>query len=246
MSGGQVLVVDDEAPARERLAELVNTLDDWEVVGSAATGREAVEFCERRPVDVVLLDIRMPDMGGIEAAQHLAKLETPPSVIFTTAYDEYAIEAFDAEAVGYLLKPVRSRKLAPALERAQRLAGQRASALQRASGGAPRQHLSVRVGDSIRLIPLADILFLEADQKYVTIHHTSGEDLTDESLKSLEDEFSQDFLRLHRSFLAALTAIEGIRRDSEGRHWVQLRSTERELPVSRRQAGDIKRRLRGG
>lgn len=246
MSRGQVLVVDDEAPARKRLTELVDSLDAWQVVGSAATGREAVEFCSQRPVDVVLLDIRMPDMGGIEAAQHLAKLETPPSVIFTTAYDEYAIEAFDAEAVGYLLKPVRARKLGPALERARRLAGPRASTLRSNAGAAPRQHLSVRVGDSIRLIPLADILFLEADQKYVTIHHINGEDLTDESLKSLEDEFSQDFLRLHRSFLAALSAIEGIRRDPEGRHWVQLRSTDRELPVSRRQAGDIKRRLRSG
>ena len=111
----KILIVDDEAPARERLKSLLKERPDMEIAGEAANGREALEAWERSQADVVLLDIRMPVMDGLETARHLAALERPPAVIFTTAYNEFAVEAFDAHAIAYLLKPVRGEKLSAAL-----------------------------------------------------------------------------------------------------------------------------------
>ncbi len=235
-----VLVVDDEAPARERLARLVGEIDGARVIGEAATGREALDKVQALAPDVVLLDVRMPDMDGIETARHLSALPQPPAVVFTTAYDEYALAAFEAQAIGYLLKPVRHDKLAAALATARRLSRPLPTAL---SAGTRRSHFAARARDQLKLVPVADVLACVADQKYVTLHHRDGIDLIEESLRSIEEEFGSDFVRVHRNALAAVRHVAAVDRDAEGRYHVRLRDSELRLEVSRRLASDLLRRL---
>ena len=242
----RVLIVDDEPPARERLKRLLEEIDGCELAGEASNGTEAIALAVRLAPDVVLMDIRMPGMDGVEAARHLGQLEEPPAVIFITAYDEYALRAFDTSAVGYLLKPVRREKLADTLTRAARLTKPQLAAI--AQSATPRQrrtHLSVRIRGELRLIPIEDVLYFLADQKYVTVRHSGGEDLIEESLKSLEEEFDPDFLRIHRNSLVAVRHISSIERSGEGQYSVRLRGIETDLPVSRRLATEVLRRFRG-
>ncbi|HUF74376.1 MAG TPA: LytTR family DNA-binding domain-containing protein [Gammaproteobacteria bacterium] len=239
-----LLIVDDEAPARERLERLVDDLSGWTSIGSCASGSEAIALVEKSRPSVVLLDIRMPGMSGIEVARHLVRLEQPPAVIFTTAYDQYALEAFDSRAVGYLLKPVRRERLESALAHAARMSDVVLSDLNLTTRGfARRRHLAVRVRDELRLIPLKDINYFRADQKYVTVHHTGGEHLIEDSLKQLEQEFPDLFLRIHRSMLVAVDAVEALEKDAAGGYHVRLRREGPTLAVSRRQVADLKSRL---
>ena len=242
----RIVIVDDEAPARERLKRLLGDIGTFEVVGEGASGEDAIETCARTQPDVVLLDIRMPGMDGVTAARHLTALDSPPAVIFATAYDEYAIEAFDAQAIGYLMKPVRRERLERALEHAARLTRPELVKLAEAAHQPVRRaHICVRQRDELVLIPVEDVLYFRADQKYVTVRHVNGEDLIDESLKSLEDEFEPDFARIHRSTLAALKHMKSVERDEDGAQYVQLRGDGERLPVSRRYASKLKKRLRG-
>lgn len=243
----KLLIVDDEGPARERLERLLEELPEWEVVGSCGTGTEALELVHTLEPAALLLDIRMPGMGGIETARHLAAMESPPAVVFTTAYDEYAMEAFDAQAVGYLLKPVRLERLRQALEQAARLSASQLRGVVKADAhSAPRRHIAARLGDQIRLVPIGDILMFRADRKYVSVIQEACEDLIDESLKDLEDEFAASFVRVHRSALVSVTHIESLDKQADGKYVVKLRGREELLPVSRRQVGDVKRYLRSG
>lgn len=236
----RVLIVDDEPPARARLRQLLDELPGAECAGEAGTGEEALAIAATLQPDVVLLDIRMPGMGGIEAARQLATLDEPPAVIFTTAYEQHALEAFDAAAAGYLLKPVRRDRLAAALEQAQR-----PSRAQRARlTGEARSHVTARVRDQLKLIPVADVLYFFAEQKYTTVHHKGGQDLIEDSLRSLEDEFGSQFVRVHRSALAAVAHIESLERAADGSCTVRMRHGGGALPVSRRLAAEVARRLR--
>ncbi len=240
----EVVIVDDEPLALDRLQRLVIDLPDWDVGGVCGSGEQAIELVKRLNPAVVLLDIRMPGMTGIEAARHMAYLPTPPAVIFVTAYDEYAIEAFDAQAVGYLLKPVRRDKLERALQHAQRLTSAKIGEIDPAGRGLlRRQNIAVRVRDELRLIPVKGIRFFRADQKYVTVSHAGGENLIDESLKLLSDEFEPDFVRIHRAFLVAVDAIDAIERDGDGRHTARLRDCVDTLPISRRRLATLKQVL---
>jgi two-component system response regulator AlgR len=236
-----VLVADDEGPARERLLRLLAEIPGTRVVGEAATGREALERAAATAPDVVLLDVRMPDMDGLEAARHMALLERPPAIVFTTAFDQYALAAFESQAIGYLLKPVREDKLAAALATARRLAPPGATAVVPT---ARRRHFATRVRERLKLIPVADVFACVADQKYVTLHHRGGEDLIEESLRSIEEEFAEAFVRVHRNALAAVRHIEAVDRDADGRYQVRLRGTDLCLEVSRRLTGDLLRRLK--
>ena len=245
----KVLIVDDEQPARDRLRQILEDAPDFEVVGEAANGREALEVAERTAPDIVLLDIRMPGMDGIEAAHHLNRLPQPPAVVFATAYDEYAIDAFDARAVGYVLKPVRRSRLMTALEQAERLAagtlGQIASA---ARLPAARRHVSTTSHGHLVLIPVDDIACFRADQKYVRVDHDRGHALIDESLKALEEEFGDRFVRIHRGALVAVDRILRVERDDEGRSLIVLRPGSnvdaKELIISRRHVAEVRRRLK--
>ena len=244
----KTLIVDDEPPARARLASLLAEIDDVQVVGEGATGREALELTMDLSPDVVLIDVRMPDMDGLEAAQRIARMHEPPAVIFTTAYDEYALNAFEAQAAGYLLKPIRKDKLEAAIAACRRLTRPqraRAESAAAAPSAAPRRsHVPVRRRDAIRLIPLAEIRCFVADQKYTTVHHEGGEDLIEESLRMLEEEFADSYVRIHRSALVSVAHLERIERDPDGQYFVRLRGHADRLAVSRRMAGDLRERFR--
>jgi two-component system response regulator AlgR len=245
----RILIVDDESPARERLRQLVEDGGEHQVVGEAGNGKEAIELATRHHPDVVLLDIRMPGVDGIETAHHLNAMEVPPAVVFTTAFDEYAIEAFDARAIGYVLKPVRRERLERALEHAARITGQALKQLnESAKLGSRRRHVCTREHGQLRLIPISDIRYFYADQKYVTVHHSGGESLIDDALKGLEEEFVDDFMRIHRNALVALDQIDHLRKTDDGQIVVVLRGAQAEdntLTVSRRHLADVRRRLKG-
>ena len=237
----RILIVNDEAPARSRLRGLIQDLDAGEVVAEAGNGREALELTRRHQPHVLLLDIRMPGMDGIEAAGHLARLEAPPAVIFTTAYDEHALQAFQTGAVAYLLKPIRQEKLAQALHSAQRLNRVQLEALH-ASADA-RTHISARVHGDIHLVPVAEVRYFLAEHKYVTVGYPGGTVLIEESLKTLEQEFAGDFLRVHRNALVASAHVEALQRTRSGRHCLRLRDVEQTLEVSRRHLAAIRKCL---
>jgi two-component system, LytTR family, response regulator AlgR len=236
----RALVVDDEPPARARLTALLQELGQVEVIGEARNATEALQCIDDLAPDLIYLDVRMPGMSGLELARHLGSLDEPPAIIFTTAHDEHAMEAFEAEAVGYLLKPVRKEKLAAATARAQRLTQQQLGGV---AAVAPRTHLSVRVRDGIRLLKLEDVICLLAEQKYTTVKHTGGEDLIDDTLRALEAEFGDRFLRIHRSALVNREFIEAVERDAEGRHLIRLRGISEPMQVSRRLVTELKTRL---
>lgn len=241
-----LLIVDDEGPARDRLESLVAELPGWTSIGSCSNGTEALERISQRLPAVVLLDIRMPGVSGIEVARHLARLDQPPAVIFTTAYDQYALEAFDSRAVGYLLKPVRLERLQSALEHAARLSDATLADVGHAARLEARRHIATRVRDELRLIPIDSISHFRADQKYVSVCHSGGEDLIEDSLNQLEQEFADRFVRIHRSVLVAVDAIEALEKDSGGGYQIRLRGQEAALPVSRRQVTGLKSRLGRG
>jgi two-component system response regulator AlgR len=242
----KTLIVDDEPPARARLASLLAEIDDVQVVGEGANGREALELTMDLSPDVVLIDVRMPDMDGLEAAQRIARMNEPPAVIFTTAYDEYAVNAFEAQAAGYLLKPIRKDKLEAAIASCRRLTRPQMARAESATAASPprRSHVPVRRRDGITLIPLGEIRCFVADQKYTTVHHEGGEDLIEESLRMLEEEFAGSYVRIHRSALVSVAHLERIERDPDGQYFVRLRGLTDRLAVSRRMAGDLRERFR--
>ncbi|AXS80952.1 LytTR family DNA-binding domain-containing protein [Dechloromonas sp. HYN0024] len=240
----KVLIVDDEPLARDRLRALLSDIAGQmptEVVGEAANGLLALDVLRQMPVDVVLADIRMPGMDGIELASHLGRLEKPPAVIFTTAFDNYAVQAFDLNAVDYLLKPVRTQRLLAAL---QKVPGQQPDvALLAGIGhevrGGGRTHLSCHERGRLLLVPIGEVLYFKADLKYVTARTVEREYLLDEALTHLESEFADRFLRLHRAVLVAKNALAGFEKaagdDAEAYGWALLRGVPEKLPVSRRQ-----------
>lgn len=241
-----LLIVDDEAPARDRLRRLLEEIGDCEHIAEAGNGEEALAYCSDKQPDVVLLDVRMPGLSGIEIARHIDTLQDPPAVIFTTAYDQYAVEAFETEAVGYLLKPVRKEKLAHALRHAARISPSRlVKVAQSARIEHRREQICARLGDQLRLIPVNEIYYFLADQKYVTVRHKNGQSLIDESLKALAEEFSNDFVRIHRNALVAERQISAVERTEEGKYVVRVRECSDVLEVSRRHAAELLRRVRG-
>lgn len=242
----RVLVCDDEKLARDRLARLTEAVPDTEVVGEAANGREAVILSQSTRPDVVLLDIRMPDMDGIEAARHLLKLEHPPAVIFCTAYDEHALQAFKVQAVDYLLKPVSKEDLITALGRVHGISRSRLDALEGEvdpQGAAQRRHISARTHRGIELVPVDEIRYFLADQKYVTVKYPDGEVLIDDTLKELEDEFGERFVRIHRNALVAVAWLEGMELATAGHYQVRLKGVEERLVVSRRHVAGLRKMM---
>ena len=238
----RVFLVDDEAPARERLKLLLSDIAPelpTRVVGEARQGLEALQAIPPSGAQVVLLDIKMPGMDGLEVARHLASLEAPPAIIFVTAHDKHAVEAFDLNALDYLLKPVRAERLTAALRKALGGNAPAKELLARAAQG-PREYISVVERNRIVLIPVLDVLFLRAEQKYVTLRTRNGEHLIEEPLVALEREFAETFVRIHRNSLVSRAAIRGFERAAGGAeddpHWlVVLDGIAERLPVSRRQ-----------
>lgn len=240
-----VVIADDEPLARERLRALLDELDDVRVVAAVADGPAALRACDAHKPDLVLLDIAMPGMDGLETARHLAAFEPRPAVVFCTAFDAHALSAFEAEAIDYLVKPVRAERLAAAIERVRRFAAGRVREGD-GHGAAPRKHLCARLRGSLRLIPIEDIHYLHADDKYVVVHHARGEDLIEESLKSLEDEFGERFVRIHRNCLVARHELVELRRLPDGHVQAVLRHAKQPLEVSRRCLSALREELARG
>ena len=246
----KILIVDDEAPARARLVTMLDDLGGWQVVGEAANGEQAVQLSQAETPDVVLLDVRMPGMDGMEAARHLADLDHSPAVIFTTAFDEYAVQAFETHAVGYLLKPVRRERLLRALEQAVRITRLKLAELAEAQVNAARTRIPVRRAGRLELVPVDAIKAFRADQKYVQmLYEQDGEvheSLLDETLKDLEQEFATEFMRIHRNTLVRVTCIDSMTPAGGATHQVNLQGVSEALPVSRRHYSELKERLQRG
>ncbi len=238
-----ILITDDEQLARERLRSMLEELSHT-VVSEAANGEQALRLCEQHQPDVILLDIRMPGMDGLEAAHHLMQLAQPPAIIFTTAFDEYALKAFKTHAVDYLLKPVRLRELEAALAAATRLNRVQQSAVDKLKSetSAPL-YVSAQVKGSVQLIPLEDVYYFQADQKYVSIGYRGGEVLIDDSLVTIERRYPH-LLRIHRNALVTTDYIAALEKDAEGRCYIRLRGCERQLEVSRRHLAEVRRWLK--
>jgi two-component system, LytTR family, response regulator AlgR len=235
----KLLLVDDEAPARRRLLEVLSDCADSlpvQIIGETDNGLDAIHFLQKQTVDAMLLDIRMPGMDGIEVAQHAQKLHRPPAVIFTTAYDSYACQAFEVNAVDYLMKPVRSERLKAALGKAHNLSQVALDALRQAHPKA-RTHLSLTEKGRMLLIAVEEILYLKAEAKYVTVKTHAREYLIEESLIRLENEFGDKFMRVHRNCLVARNRILEIGKQpgEQDAHYVRLHDLSEKLSVSRRQ-----------
>ncbi|MFZ1342278.1 LytR/AlgR family response regulator transcription factor [Thiothrix eikelboomii] len=244
----KILVVDDEEYARERIKGLIARYADYDVCAEAENGAEAVVMVERFQPDIVLMDITMPGMDGLEAARHIATMEMPPAVIFTTAYGEYALEAFSTKATGYLMKPIRQEQLLQSLEQARSLnRAQRLEMLEQRTGGqrSSRKHICARMRGNLELIPIEDVVYFQADQKYVTVRHNGGEVIIEESLKSLETDLADRFIRIHRNALVAKSRITGLTKSDVGRTQITLDKVRDQLEVSRRHLAEVRRFVRG-
>lgn len=241
-----VMIVDDEAPARDRLRDLLGDIaaeQPTKVVGMASNGVEALRQLEDAKVDVLLVDIRMPAMDGIEFAQHASRLTFPPKIIFITAFDEYAVQAFELAALDYLLKPVRAERLANALQKVRKSSNATRDVIDTIA--APRRHLTCSERGKIHLIPIGDVLYLKAELKYVTARTASREYLLEESLVQLEGEFPDRFVRIHRNCLVARDSVVGFERSvgedgGEGYWSVRLNNVSELLPISRRQWANVR------
>ena len=244
----RVVIVDDEPLARERLRRLLAEFPGYEVVGEAGDGESALDVIDDEEPDLVLLDIRMGGMDGLQVARQLSELDVPPAVIFTTAYSEHALSAFDAAAQAYLLKPIRLDKLKEALMRVRKptRAQKPKAAATPTDGDKPkREFVLATTRDGLVRVPVEDIVYFLADQKYTTVCHLHGEVLIEESLKTLEQDFQPWFLRIHRKALVATRFIAGLERDRQGdqHHWLKMKHASKPLPVSRRRLAEVRRYL---
>lgn len=243
----RVVIVDDEPLARERLRRLLSEFPGYEIVGEAGDGETALEVVDNEEPDLVLLDIRMGGVDGLQVARQLAEYDPPPAIIFTTAYSEHALSAFDANADAYLLKPIRAEKLKEALLRARRpTRAQKAPAAAPGGNDRPkREFVLATTREGLVRIPAEDIVYFLADQKYTTVCHLHGEVLIEESLKTLEDDFAPWFLRIHRKALVATRFIASLERERTGEqhHWLRMKHSGKPLPVSRRRLAEVRRFL---
>ncbi len=244
----RVLICDDEPLARDRLRRMLEKVPATVCVGEAEHGQELLELVPAARPDLILLDIRMPGMDGLQAASRLTETENPPAIVFCTAYDEHAIEAFRVNAVDYLMKPVRQEDLEAALQKAGRINKAQMNAVRKELGGVDdpdrdgREYISARSRRGIELIPVADVRYFLADQKYVTVRHSQGETLLDETLKDLENEFGDRFLRIHRNALVALNYVEGMEHKGN-QYQLRIQGIPERLTVSRRHASAVKKLL---
>jgi two-component system, LytTR family, response regulator AlgR len=246
----KILVVDDEHLARERLIFLLKELDTNGEIFTAANGLQAIEEVENMQPDVVLMDIRMPGMNGLEAAKHLTGMENPPAIIFTTAYDEYALQAFEFHAIDYLLKPIRQQRLEKALQNCKKLNQLQLEQLElkNQDKNSVRSHISSQLGGAILLVPVKDIYYFLADNKYITVKYIKegfiAETIIEDTLKSLEDEFSGLFLRIHRNALIRKDKIEALHKQNDGTVLLKLMNIEQGLEVSRRHLSSVRKLMK--
>jgi two-component system, LytTR family, response regulator AlgR len=241
----KILIVDDEILARQRIADLLSDIDTDFSILQAENGLLALDVVERDKPDIVLMDIRMPVMDGLESATHMSAYVPSPAVIFITAYDEHAVKAFETNAIDYLLKPVRLDRLKQALEKAQIISRSRINHIQELQERKfSRTHLSIPSQGKILLIPVENISCFKADQKYVSVYWGEKQTLCDESLKNLEDEFPDSFIRIHRNALVSISQINILQKNESGAYVLKLNKLEEEFTVSRRHIAALKKKLK--
>jgi two-component system response regulator AlgR len=239
-----VLIVDDEHLARQRLRKMLSATPEHRIIGEAETGEDALRKSQTSQPDVVLMDIRMPGMDGIEAASYINRMDNPPAIIFTTAFSDRALNAFETHAVDYLLKPIKLSRLEAALEAAKRMNKAQMSQLREDEAIGSRQKICVKNRGSLDLIPVEEIIYFQADQKYVTLRTADQEYLIEESLKALEEEFSQHFIRIHRNALVAQKTLTGLTKNNEGRACISFAEIDDLLEISRRHLPQIRKKLK--
>ena len=238
----RILLVDDEELARLRLQRLLDGIDGCEIVGEAENGQQALDCIDELEPDLVFLDVRMPGIDGMAVASKLAEYDEPPAVVFCTAYDEYALEAFNTLAQGYIVKPVQKEQLEQVIAKTRRVTRPQTASLN-GDGSDKRRHISARTHKGVELIAIDTIYCFIADQKYVTVVHSGGESLIDETLKELEQEFSHDFARVHRNALVSYKKIVGMQRDRAGHYSLCLSGTDYRPQVSRRHLPSVREML---
>ncbi len=240
-----ILICDDEPLAVERLSRLVTQLGHH-VVATAQHGYEAIDLVQQCEPDVVLLDIKMPEMDGLTCAQHLSALNPMPAVVFCTAYDEHALAAIQSQAQGYLLKPIAKLELEIVLDNLTKLTQAQVSNIEQKENmdeKHQRQQIAAKTYRGLELIPTENIYYFLADQKYVTVRHKNGSVLIDETLKDLEQEFSNKFIRIHRNALISLDYLDGLELVASGQYQVRCRELGEKLAVSRRHLPMLRERM---
>lgn len=237
-----VFIVDDESLARERLKRLIQTNTLYQICGEAENGEQALISIPSVKPDIVLLDIRMPGLDGLDVAQHLSKMHPPPAIIFCTAYDEYAFKAFDYNAIGYLLKPVRQEDLFKALGQAKQLSQLQIKQLKQQNEEKQTTFIA-HSWQGHELIPFEDIFYFKADQKYLTVVHRGGETISDQTLKELEQRYANQLVRVHRNTLVNLSHVSSLTKDNEGHYRVLFKDCTDSIQVSRRHVSDVKKQL---
>lgn len=240
----KLLIADDELPARERLARLVEKLEipGIELLAAVTNGREAVDYCQQNPVDVVLMDIRMPEMDGLQAAAILSEESIPPAVIFTTAYDQYALDAFEASGAGYLLKPIKQQALNDALQKLWQLNRAQLSQTQLNQTQLNQTQFILGSYRGAKVREAVDkVIYFQAEQKYVVAHTADKTILMDVPLKALEAEYVDKFVRVHRNALVAREKIYGVKNRADGQAVVLLTDCDDEIEVSRRHLSEVKK-----
>jgi two-component system, LytTR family, response regulator AlgR len=240
-----IMIVDDEPLARQRLIGLVQDLNGFEACANASNGKDALRLAQELKPDVVLLDIRMPGMDGIETAHHMNRLSKPPAIIFTTAFSEHALKAFETHAVDYLLKPIKQDRLHDALDAATRLTKPQLEQLKYIDEKPKvRTHICVKTRGTLELVPIESIRYFLADHKYVTLRTDDHECLIEESLKSLENEFDHLFTRIHRNALVANQYMNGLEKNSEGHCVITIEGIEERLEISRRHLPHVRKKIK--
>ena len=240
-----ILIVDDEPLARQRLAGLVQNLDGYTQCAEASNGQETLKLVQELKPDIILLDIRMPGMDGLEVARHLNKLSKPPAIIFTTAFTDHALQAFETHAIDYLVKPIKQERLQEALQAARRLTRPQLQQINQSDDDSSmRSNICVKIRGSLELVPVDDIHYLLADHKYVTLKTAAHEYLIEESLKSLEDEFGELFTRIHRNALVANRYITGMEKNTDGHHVIVLQNMDDRLEISRRHLPLVRKKIK--
>lgn len=248
----RALIVDDEPAARQRIRDLLKPVEDVEVVDECADGPKAIAAISSRKPDLVFLDVQIPYVDGFGVLQALTE-DTLPVIIFVTAFDEFAVRAFEVNAIDYLLKPYDSQRFNTALERARRQLSARVSggrleqyrALLSATSGAVKyqQRIPVRSSGQVNFLRVEGIHWIEGAGNYARLHANGGEHLVRETLQTLEGKLDpQSFVRTHRSAIVNLDSIERLEKWFEGEYVVILRNGDR-VPLSRRRYRDLKTHL---
>lgn len=232
----KTLIIDDEQLARQRLKRLLKPFDEFEIIGEAANGAEGLEQTEALQPDLIFLDIEMPVLNGFEM---LSRLKHQPKVVFTTAYDQYAIKAFEEDSIDYLLKPVETERLEKTVKKLRQMQQPAAplpleALMKQLMVKKEIKTLTVKIGDRILLIKLSEILYIEAEDKYVFLHTTDGKKhLTDFTISSLEDKLPEAFVRIHRGSIINTEHIKEIRKGFNGALVFLLHHTDVRLTSSR-------------